>query len=143
MKRRKYFVFDSFALMSFFQAEKGSETVKMILEEALKGDAFVHMSAINLGEIYYLATRKFGKKQAEEMLEDIKRLPIKIEEATFERIVEAGRIKARYPLSYADAFCISLAIELQASVVTGDPEFKNVESLIKIIWLGMAAKRQD
>ncbi len=135
VKKRNLFVFDSFALLAFFQAEEGAETVKVILEKALKKEAHVYMSAINLGEIYYLSVRKLGEIQAEQMLDDIEKLPITIEEASLERIMEAARIKARYTVSYADAFCISLAKELKAPVVTGDPEFNQLDSLIEIIWL--------
>ena len=135
MKKRKLYVFDSYALMAFFQAEDGAETVKTILEKALKGETRVSMSAINLGEIFYLSVRKFGEERAEQLREDIKRLPVKIEEVTFERIMEAARIKARYPVSYADAFCVALALELKAPVVTGDPEMKHLDPLIDIIWL--------
>lgn len=135
VKKRNLFVFDSFALLAFFQAEEGAETVKVILEKALKKEAHVYMSAINLGEIYYLSVRKLGEIQAEQMLDDIEKLPITIEEASLERIMEAARIKARYTVSYADAFCISLAKELKAPVVTGDPEFNQLDSLIETIWL--------
>lgn len=135
VKKRNLFVFDSFALLAFFQAEEGAETVKVILEKALKKEAHVYMSAINLGEIYYLSVRKLGEIQAGQMLDDIEKLPITIEEASLERIMEAARIKARYTVSYADAFCISLAKELKAPVVTGDPEFNQLDSLIEIIWL--------
>ena len=135
MKRRKGFVLDSFAVISFFQAEKGSEKVKDILELAMANKVVACLSAINLGEIYYITTRRLGSNVAEELLDDIKRLPIRIEDASIERILDAGRIKAEYPLSYADAFAVSLGKELGMPVVTGDPEFKTLESLIKIIWL--------
>ena len=96
VKKRNLFVFDSFTLLAFFQAEEGAETVKVILEKALKKEAHVYMSAINLGEIYYLSVRKLGEIQAGQMLDDIEKLPITIEEASLERIMEAARIKARY-----------------------------------------------
>ena len=48
---------------------------------------------------------------------------------------EAAEIKAEYPVAYADAFCVALAKRVQGCVVTGDPEFKSVESLIAIEWL--------
>ena len=135
MKRKNRFVLDSFAVVSFFQAEKGSDKVKEILEQALFGKMAVYLSAINLGEIFYITARRLGDSHAEEMLDDIKRLPIMVENASMERILEASRIKARYPLSYADAFAVSLGLELKIPVVTGDPEFRVVESLVKILWL--------
>jgi len=52
-----------------------------------------------------------------------------------QRVLAAAHIKAHYPLSYADAFAVALAQELDATVVTGDPEFKTAESLVPVLWL--------
>jgi predicted nucleic acid-binding protein len=40
-----------------------------------------------------------------------------------------------HSVSFADAFAIALAQESAATVVTGDPEFKEVEKLIPVLWL--------
>jgi ribonuclease VapC len=53
----------------------------------------------------------------------------------FNLIKEAAKIKSRYPLSYADAFAVATALRENASVITGDPEFKRVEGLVAIDWL--------
>jgi predicted nucleic acid-binding protein len=47
----------------------------------------------------------------------------------------AAEIKSEHTLSYADAFCVATAQRLDAVVLTDDPEFESVESLIKIRWL--------
>jgi len=47
----------------------------------------------------------------------------------------AAHVKAHHPISYADAFAVALAQEMDASVVTGDPEFECVEELIPVVWL--------
>lgn len=38
-------------------------------------------------------------------------------------------------MSFADAFAVALAQESTAAVLTGDPEFKEVEKLIPVLWL--------
>ncbi|HEX16514.1 MAG TPA: type II toxin-antitoxin system VapC family toxin [Deltaproteobacteria bacterium] len=50
-------------------------------------------------------------------------------------VLAAAHIKAQYAVAYADAFSVSLAQELGATVVTADPEFKRVASLVDILWL--------
>ena len=45
------------------------------------------------------------------------------------------RIKTQFPISYADALAVSLAQELSAAIVTGDPEFKQIESLLTVLWI--------
>ena len=52
-----------------------------------------------------------------------------------DRVIGAAHVKARFPVSYADAFVVALAQELKATIVTADPEFKKVESLASILWL--------
>jgi ribonuclease VapC len=38
-------------------------------------------------------------------------------------------------MSYADAFAVVSAMEHTAILVTGDPEFRQVEHLVRIIWV--------
>jgi predicted nucleic acid-binding protein len=50
------------------------------------------------------------------------------------RLKEASRIKGNYPVSYADAFCIALAQELKARVLTGEEGFRTIDGL-SLIWI--------
>jgi ribonuclease VapC len=50
-------------------------------------------------------------------------------------VLEAAHIKAGHSISFADAFAVSLANELGATILTGDPEFKKVEGIAKIEWM--------
>ena len=49
--------------------------------------------------------------------------------------MEAARLKARFPLAYADAFALATAIRFGARLVTGDPEFEVAEDLVDVEWL--------
>lgn len=53
----------------------------------------------------------------------------------FDDVLEAARIKALHPLSYADAFAVATAARFGATVVTGDREFEAVEGIVPIEWL--------
>jgi predicted nucleic acid-binding protein len=46
-----------------------------------------------------------------------------------------SKIKARYALYFADCFATATAQPENAVILTGDPEFKNVETLVEIDWL--------
>lgn len=46
-------------------------------------------------------------------------------------------MKANHRISLADAFAASAALEYQAVLVTGDPEFHSIESIIAIEWLSV------
>ncbi len=39
-----------------------------------------------------------------------------------------------YYLSFADCFVVTPARKMDAVIMTGDPEFKNVEHIIEIEW---------
>jgi len=129
------FVLDSFALLSYFQAEPGGEQVRQILKKALLGDALVFVSVISLGEVYYIIARKRGKNTAREIIQDIESLPVNVLDADFERVIRAAEVKADHPMSYADAFVAAAAMEFSATIVSGDPEFKTVEANTSVLWI--------
>ena len=93
------------------------------------------LSLINLGEVIYNTGRKLGDDRAREIFDDIMLLPVQLAEVTMARVLAAAQIKIQYPISYADAFAVALAQELNATIVTGNPEFKQVESIVTLSWL--------
>ena len=128
------YVLDSYALFAYFEGERGADVVAALLRKTAE-DTALFLSLVNFGEVAYIAERERGIHQAVAMLEDIRRLPITLGGVDEERVLAAAHIKARYPVSYADAFAIALADELEATVVTGDPEFEKVESVVPVLWL--------
>ena len=129
------FIFDSHALLKFFQKEKGYEKVVHLLEEIKKAGATKYINAVNLGEIIYSTKREFGDQKKLEVLANIERLNFTILTVSNNLIFQAAEYKAQYSISYADCFVFASAIEHKAIIVTGDPEFKKVEHLADIIWV--------
>lgn len=129
------FIFDSHALLKLFQKEKGYEKVVHLLEEIKKTGATKYINAINLGEIIYSTKREFGDQKKVEALANIERLNFTILPTPNNLILQAAEYKAQYSISYADCFILASAIEHEAIIVTGDPEFKKVEHLVDIIWV--------
>ncbi len=134
MKRPRY-VLDSYALLAYFQREAGGAVVKAMLERAAQGEAQLHVSLINLGELAYLTERRRGLSALRQTLAVLERLTIRWVSVDWERVLAAARVKARYPISYADAFAVALAQEIDAPLVTGDPEFHKVEESVQVRWL--------
>ncbi len=132
------YILDSFAIFAHFDDEAGGKAVREVLESASAGRVKAYLSVINLGEIAYITEREIGLAAAQMALGAIEQLPIDILEATRERVLAAAHIKARHRVSYADAFAVAAAIELDAVLLTGDPEFRAVEELIAIEWLAQA-----
>lgn len=121
--------------MAYLGAEAGAEQVKVLLRQAKGDEAIIYLSLINLGEAAYIIERRHGSERLQEVLAILAQLPITTFEASFERVLAAAHIKAHHAVSYADAFAIALAQEKGAPLVTGDPEFKKVEHLVKVVWL--------
>lgn len=128
-------LFDSFALLRFLQKEPGGELVRDLLQRVANGRATGMINAINVGEIIYLTQRRFGEQKKLETFVNLKLLGLKILPCPNDLIFRAAELKARYPISYADAFALASALEHEAALVTGDPEFKQVAHLTKIIWI--------
>lgn len=138
--RNNRLVLDSFALLAYFFKEPNGDTVRGLLRRAAHRELKPYLSVINLGECFYMAWRKGGSTKAQSIIRTIHRLPITLAEITEARALRAATIKAIYSgskqqLSFADAFAVALAEELDCPVVTDDPEFRAVESLITVTWL--------
>jgi ribonuclease VapC len=131
----KRILFDSFAILKYYQDEAGADKVEKLLRSAERGAIGAFMSEINLGEVYYLTIRRIGLEPAKENLEQLSNLPIKIISPSSELIMRAAEIKAQYAISYADCFAAATAKQLSASIITGDPEFKKVEHLASVDWI--------
>ena len=127
---------DSYAVLAYLNGETGAEKVEKAMKDAGNSDSSLLMSEINIGEVYYILSRKRGSEKADYFFETIlKGLPIQGLPVDLSLILGASRLKAKYPLSYADCFAAAQAIRSEASILTGDPEFKAVEKLVTIEWL--------
>lgn len=133
---RPVYLLDSFGLLAYLNNEPGKLRVEAILEQAEKRQCRILMCMINLGEVLYTVERRRGFGAAQKTLMLVQSLPIKILEVTNDLVLDAVHIKASHPLSYADAFVVTAAIRHQAIVLTGDPEFESVETLVTVEWLG-------
>ncbi len=130
-------ILDSFAILAYLEGEPGMARVRTLLAEAAKGTLTLHLSVINLGEVLYIVEREQGLVAAQRVLAALDQLPIQVQPAERSVVLAAARLKARYPISYADAFAVVAAQEHRAVLVTGDPDFKSVETdgLLKVEWL--------
>ena len=138
MVGKNSYVLDSFALIGFLENEEFASRIEKILRQARQGKALVYLHAIHLGEVYYITLREQGRNIADLAYARIKAFPLRyIEIIDDELLRTAARLKADHPISYADAFAASLAIIRNASLLTGDPEFKKLEKKesISIEWL--------
>ena len=133
MKNAK--LLDAFPLVQFIKREAGSERTKALLASAVKSGTPLLISEINAGEVFYAIARKLGADRAEEVLAELFALPIQRIPVTWELVLAAAKLKAQWAMSYADCFAAAAAIQRQVVLVTGDPEFKQIEHLVSIEWV--------
>jgi ribonuclease VapC len=96
----------------------------------------LNIGIINFGEVFYCFAKIKGIEEAKRVEKGLRVLPINIIAPVGEKLVmRAAYLKAQYPMSYADAFAAALAEQEKAILLTGDPDFKQVEKAIKIEWL--------
>ncbi len=129
------YVLDAFALLAYLRGESGAERVRDLLLRARSGEARLYLCLVNYGEVLYISERQGGRPAAEEAIRIIDHLPLEIVPADRDLTFAAAHLKARYPISYADAFAAALAQKLGAILVTGDPEFRKVEAVVEVEWL--------
>ena len=126
---------DSCAILAFLNDEEGAEGVARWLEEAEETGAPLLVNEINVGEVYYIVAKHRSEDAAEQVLLHLEQLPLELVSNTFDEVLEAARLKARFPLSYADAFALATAVRFGARLVTGDPEFEAAEDLVEVDWV--------
>jgi len=131
----KVIVLDSWAMLAYLEAEPAAQEVRQILRRARRKEILVLFSLINYSECLYVIEREQGIRQAQRAVGIIDQLALRAVPADRSLVFEAAHIKACYPISYADAFSVALARLSRGRVMTGDPEFKAVESEVAIHWL--------
>ena len=127
------YVLDSFAILAFLRQEGGWRRVQELIRDATEGKVGLHMSVINLAEVKYILVRR--GKLSPQVAAAIEALPISIASAD-EYIDKVIEIKSKYAVSLADCFGIAVAIDLKCPIVTADPEFRKLEGIVRVEWLG-------
>jgi predicted nucleic acid-binding protein len=131
------YVLDSFALLSYLEGEAGMPRVRSVLEGAAAQRYSVYLSLINLGEALYITERERGLIAARRTLGAVDQLPLEIVPVSRATVLDAAHIKARFSISYADAFAVVAARDHGGVVMTGDPEFRPLADagLVAVEWL--------
>lgn len=122
--RSRRYVLDANALISFVEERPGSALkVRDLMAVASQQDTPLMISAVNWGEVFYIAWRHHGEARARETEARLLQMPIVVIGVERERAIRAAALKQKHGLGFADAFAAELAMERGAWLVTADPEF--------------------
>jgi predicted nucleic acid-binding protein len=107
---------DSWAVLRWLE---GTEPAANRVDIALQDRPV--MSLVNVGEVFYIVRRARDDAVALEVLDGL-RARVEFDVPNEERVVASARIKAVYPMAFADAFAIATSVAHSAVLLTGDPE---------------------
>ena len=118
---------DSWTWIEYWKGGKYSRAAANYID----GDEEAFVSTINLIEIYSWVARYYNESVAKNKLETVERrcFIMPVEKSTS---IEAAKLKLKYKLGIADSVILATAKNLNAKLVTGDPDFKNIEGVIFI-----------
>jgi len=127
------FVLDANALVSLLEDRAGAAArVRRLIEDASRIGQPILLSAVNWGEVFYVAWRLHGELRALEAEAKLQQLPIMVVAADRDRATRAATLKQKHNLGYADSFAAELAMERSAWLVTADPEFSKLGKALSV-----------
>lgn len=134
------FVLDTSSILAFTDEEDGCEEVEQLLDAARKKECFVEISSMSLLEVYYLVLREQGEDKAAELIAIIKSWPVNFVYPDEKILLQAGKLKAFYKLSVADALISATAKLHHATLVHKDPELLALADEVTLMTLPLKVK---
>jgi ribonuclease VapC len=128
-------VLDSWAVLSYFHDEPAGEQVETIIADARENGIPIFMSVVNAAEVWYITARRRSESDAGSGIHVLSEFGIHFVEADWNLAKDPGYFKSRNKMSFADCFAAALAKQRKASLVTGNQEFKQIQTDITIHWL--------
>lgn len=134
-RRSTDIILDSWSVLAYLEDEPPGEKVADLIADAYEKGLGLMMTNVNAGEVWYIIARKTSEKEADNSIVELKSLGIEFVAIDWKLARQAALLKSKYKMSFADCFAAALAKEQNGELVTGDPEFKQVEHAVKIHWL--------
>ena len=136
---KKTYVLDACAMLALLKNEQGAEVIDNLLVEAKNNYCTVFLNKYNLLEVYYGFFREDGEAFAEEQFKAISESPVAIIDVLSDEVFRhAGRLKAPYRISLADAVVLGQGMASNAIIVSSDHhEFDLIErdEAIEFLWI--------
>jgi len=115
------YLFDTRALLAYFNNEEGANFV----EEIIENNSELYISSITLTEIYYIYSRRVDEEAAEERVDQL-RYNLEVVGIKDKEAIKAGKYKEN-DIPIADALIGACAESVNASVVTSDEHFEDID----------------
>jgi predicted nucleic acid-binding protein len=137
----KQYLLDTSALLALRDDEPGADRVAELLALAQSRKVECLGSFMSLMELMYRVWRDENEARAQLAYEQCLALPITWVHESAELLKAAAAVKARHPLSVADAWIAATAEMSRATLVHKDPEFAAVPLAQELLPLKVAANK--
>nr|BAL52697.1 PilT domain-containing protein [uncultured prokaryote] len=131
----KLYLFDTSAILALTDQEEGAEEVEQLLQRAEAAQCRLAACSITLMELYYVALQEKGEDEAARLVALVKAWPLRWVYPDEKTLLQAGRLKASYRLSVADALIAAVAKLHQATLVHKDPELAALAGEVELLTL--------
>lgn len=122
------YLLDTSAVMVFLEDEEGAQRVETLLR-----NEEVFLPFLALLETYYITLQEQPEDVADKRYALLKQLPATILWSLDEpSLLTAGRLKATYHVSLADALIATMAIRNKAVLVHKDPEIAALSGIVQM-----------
>jgi predicted nucleic acid-binding protein len=128
-------VLDSWSVIAYLEHEPSGQPVADWMVNAHDEGIPIYMTVVNAGEVWYIIAREISEEEANTSIKELHELRIQFINVDWELTQEAARFKSKNRMSYADCYAAALAKVKKADLVTGDREFRAIESQIQIQWV--------
>ncbi|MGD0547443.1 MAG: type II toxin-antitoxin system VapC family toxin [Terracidiphilus sp.] len=130
----KIYILDASAVVRYLTNGIGEEKVAALIHLSHRREVRLLISMVNWGEVLYVLAGMIGLEKA---ISDLKAMSAVLESVAIdEELAEAAAIvKYQYKLGYADCYATALAMRMDATLVTSDPEFAKLGKKLKILAL--------
>jgi ribonuclease VapC len=116
------YLFDTKALIAFFNEEGGADFVQELLAKVDEGKVEGLISSITLTEIHYVYSGAVGKDTAKKRVEQVQMSKLRIVSIDAEVAVKAGEYRT-HAIPIADALIAGCTWFTNARIVTDDEHF--------------------
>jgi len=129
------YVLDTSAILAFLGDENGAARVERLLRGGRAGQCDVLACSITLMELFYAAMREKGEDESYRLVALVKAWPLEWVYPDNRVLLQAGRLRATYRLSVADALIAAVAKLHDATLVHRDPKLDELHGLNKLMTL--------
>ncbi len=141
MRKPRSIVLDSWAIMAYLEGEPASERVAEIIADSHENGIPILMSVVNAGEVWYIIARRTNAAEADRTIKLLQEIGIKFVDADWPLTKIAAGFLSVPPavaggvLQWPHCYAAALAKQNKATLITGNPEFKQLEKETAISWL--------